>query len=609
MSDGQASTAVLWRESARTSRRWQTYALRAGFSGALLGILLLGIWASVAFTTQSTDLSDSAWMGRALFIAFTVMQMVISLFMAPMTTARAIAEERLEGTLDLLVLTPIRAGTLLAAKITSRLLVLLTVVLGSLPLMALVTTLGGVAITEVVLVTVGNGVTLVVLGVLGGWFGLFTRSPFVATLATTGWALMAFLALPGILALATASPAASAWVSPFFASAGDWWGLLLPLTWTPTVLMAWVLGARLFALKMARAELRRFFDGKLWGQRWVLIGGVAFTIASVTLLPVGVTLSWADFVSGAGGQPWLAWGGLAGRLLVWVWLQGLALLGTWFYLRLGMDLVDAFEGMLDQLGRNRERIRKSKGHRIWRNPVAWRETRVSGWGRGGLPLLIGWGLLLFAVLQTGLWILPGGLLTVGAANAAAALLLTCWLAAGAIEQERHGHSLDLLLVSRLSSLGVLGGKLLAVALPTLPLLAVSMPVLVLGFPHAALFLEDGAGQARALIRGILTSVWLLGFWSYAATLSMTVALRVKNPESAHGVAVAAVASTLLVPTFLGWVLGDWGLWALPIRLLGPVALPDARLYEILVSTLLFGIVSTALFLLLVVRLRHWGTRP
>ena len=55
-----------------------------GFSAALLGLLLFGIWASIALQTQDWfDESQSAYMGRALFIGFTVIQMVISMFMAP----------------------------------------------------------------------------------------------------------------------------------------------------------------------------------------------------------------------------------------------------------------------------------------------------------------------------------------------------------------------------------------------------------------------------------------------------------------------------------------------------------------------------------------------
>lgn len=617
MSRGPVSTAVLWREGARTSRRWQTYALRAGFSGALLGLLLFGIWASMSLQTADWfDVSQSAYMGRALFIAFTVIQMVIGLFMAPMMTSRAIVEERLEGTLDLLVLTPLRADALLASKVGSRLLVLLTVVLGSLPLLALVTTLGGVSVTEVVLVTVGNAVTLVVLGVLGAYFGLFTKSPVIATLAAAGWALLAFLGLPGIYGLMIGATGGAAQVSPFFASLGDWWGLLLLLTYVPTILLAWRLGTRLFQLKMANAELRRYFSDEVWGTRGVMIGGGVFVGLSLTALPLGIFMAWSQTIaaqsaSGSGWTMWLVGGG--GRALVLLWTHGLILLGTWFYLRLGMDLVDAFEGMLDQMGRDRARRRKSRGHRIWRNPVAWREARVSAWGRGGLPLLIGWGLVLFAVAQTGLWLFPGGLLTVGAANAAAATLLTVWLAAGSIEQERRGNTLSMVLVSRMSAWRIVLGKLLALGAPTLPVMVISVPLILIGFPYLDAFTswdraDSGLVVAGSAVRGALTGVWLFAFWAAAALTAMWVALRVRNPSGAYGAAVGVVAAFVLVPTFLTWVLRDWWLAALPFRLLVPVTAPTAGPLEILAST--FGLVAVAVLLFVVIslRIRSWGAR-
>jgi len=617
MSRGPVSTAVLWREGARTSRRWQTYALRAGFSAALLGLLLFGIWASMTLQTQDWfDESQSAYMGRALFIGFTVIQMVISMFMAPMMTSRAIVEERLEGTLDLLVLTPLRADALLGSKVGSRLLVLLTVVLGSMPLLALVTTLGGVSVTEVVLVTVGNAVTLVVLGVMGAYFGLFTKSPIIATLASTGWALLAFLGLPGVYGLMTGAWTASAHVSPFFASAGDAWGVLLLLTYVPTVLLAWRLGTRLFKLKMANAELRRYFSDKVWGTRAVMIGGAIFLVLSLTMLPLGITLAWTHTVAdqsaqGASTTVWLLGG--AGRALVYLWTHGLVLLGTWFYLRLGMDLVDAFEGMLDQMGRDRARRRKSRGHRIWRNPVAWREARVSAWGRGGLPLLIGWGLVLFAIAQTGMWLLPGGLLTVGTANAAAAMLLTVWLAAGSIEQERRGSTLSMVLVSRMSSWRIVLGKLLALAAPTLPVVAISIPLLLIGFPQVDVFSawdrsDGGWLVAGSFARGALTGVWLLAFWLAAALTAMWVALRVRNPASAYGASVGVVASYVLIPTFLIWVLREWWWAALPFRLLVPVTAPSASALEIIASSA--GLVGLAvlLFVVMSLRIRSWGAR-
>ena len=308
------------------------------------------------------------------------------------------------------------------------------------------------------------------------------------------------------------------------------------------------------------------------------------------------------------------WGfGGLGRGLILLWTHGLILLGTWFYLRLGMDLVDAFEGMLDQMGRDRARRRKSRGHRIWKNPVAWREARVSAWGRGGLPLLIGWGLVLFAIAQTGMWLLPGGLLTVGTANAAAAILLTVWLAAGSIEQERRGSTLSMVLVSRMSSWRIVFGKLLALSAPTLPVVMISIPLLLIGFPQVDIWgawdrSDGGSVMAGSVVRGALTGVWLIAFWLAAALTSMWVALRVRNPSSSYGASVGVVASFVLIPTFLTWVLRDWWWAALPVRLIMPVTAPSAGPFEIILSTAALVVVSVVVFIVLSMRIRSWGAR-
>ena len=60
------SSAVLLREAARTSRRWQTYAARLGFSGVLIGGLLMAIWAAVA--APFSDPAQLGWLGRGLFV-------------------------------------------------------------------------------------------------------------------------------------------------------------------------------------------------------------------------------------------------------------------------------------------------------------------------------------------------------------------------------------------------------------------------------------------------------------------------------------------------------------------------------------------------------------
>jgi hypothetical protein len=279
---------------------------------------------------------------------------------------------------------------------------------------------------------------------------------------------------------------------------------------------------------------------------------------------------------------------IPGLALCFLWLQAANLCSTWLYLRLGMDLVDAFEAMMEQMGKDRARRRASSSAAIWRNPVAWREARISAWGRGGLPLLVGWGIVLFAIAQTGVWLLPGGLLILGLTNAAAALLLTAWLAAGSVEQERHGGTLDMLLMTRMTSHHVVLGKLRALAVPTLPLLAVTVPMLLIGYPYAEMVFssQDSSFElfVTSMARSVLASAWLFAYWLLSALAAMWVAFRVRHPPSAYGAASGLVFACALVPAFLAWSLHDFGWWSTPFRLLAPALARQPHPVELVVGT-------------------------
>ncbi|TVQ89964.1 MAG: hypothetical protein EA397_13470 [Deltaproteobacteria bacterium] len=604
------NTAVVWRETTRSARRWQTYAARSGFSALLLGVLVFGIWSMTFVASQDLLDNDNApLMGRALFITFTVIQMLIGLLMAPVVTAKAVIEERIEGTLDLMVLTPLSGRQLLTGKVAARLLWLGTIVLGSLPLLALAVTLGGVAVTEVVLATLGNAVSLVVMGALGAFFGLFTRSPMLALLASAGWAFLAFLLLPAGFALLVGDTSAMAHISPFFASAGTWSGLLLSVTWIPTVVLIWVLAGRLFELSAARASLHRYFEGKVWFAGPAAVAGALFVVSCFALLPFGVAVSWISVVST--GLRWsLVW--WLGWAVCFGWTQLLVLLCTWAYLRLGMDLVDAVEGMLTGLGRSRGAWRKQRGTKIWSNPVAWRESQISGWGRGALPLLVIWTVVAFTILQTGLWIIPGGVLGIGLVNTVLALLLTLWSSVGSIEQERKGRSLDMLRVSTLSDRRIIVGKLMGIGAPTLPLIAISCLLLIIGLPHAGLLsIADRPTLILELVaRGVLSSIWLVVFWGVVALGGMALALRLRNPSTAYMVWGGTLFAYLMIPTFLAWTLSALSFWlTLPFRILVPPLVSGSPMVEHLVGTALLLSLAIGLYLHLVRNLRASKEHP
>ncbi|MEQ1508160.1 MAG: ABC transporter permease subunit, partial [Myxococcota bacterium] len=288
------SGAILLREAARTSRRWQTYAARTVFSGALLGALLLGMWAAVNATRMSlVDASNLGWLGRGLFIGFSVTQVLLAIVIAPLTTASAVIEETDERTMEMLVLTPLRPGQILGGKVLSRILGLLTLVGGALPVMALVVNLGGVSGVEVLAVTAHTLTTVVLMAGLGAFFALFTKSPALAMMASASYAVPFFGILPLTYMIATGDPSDAPQFSVFAAGAArDPSALLSPLSYAPSVLVAFALATPLFQLRVSNADIRHAFSDDVWQTtRWLVASGGWFAVACVTF-PVATPLAW-----------------------------------------------------------------------------------------------------------------------------------------------------------------------------------------------------------------------------------------------------------------------------------------------------------------------------
>lgn len=604
--DRAVSTAVLLREAARTSRRWQTFAARTAFSGTLMAVLLLGIHGAVTATSSTlVDAADLAWLGRALFTAFAVAQLALATFLAPLSTASAVIEEAEEGTLDLLVLTRLSVGQILAGKILSRLMVLATVVLGGLPLATLMIALGGVSGLEIVAATVHALTTVLVMGLLGAFFALFTRSPMLCVMASAAYALPFFLVLPGAYAAAVADLSALGHFSPFGAAQAqgpDAW--LTPLAYLPSLWVIWRLLQDLFVLKTAGAGLSHAFSHDVWQTwHWAVALGL-WLLAAVGLGPA-LPYLWASAASpmtfpGADVLWWLA------RGFLWAWTSVGFALGTWAYLRVAFDVVDGLDGIFHP---RRDEGAPAGPVDVGTNPIWWREARFRAWVRTAAPALSTWMLVLLAVLQTGWWLVPGGILLLGVANAAFALALAAWMGARAFADERRRATLEPLLTTTLADHRIVVAKTAGVAFATLPLVLATLPLLVLGVPHVRLWdLIDHQpfDLARSLAAAVLTWCWLVAVWGATVTGSLTAGLRLRTPRSAFGLVVGGITVALLVPAALGRLFPEvvWLAW--PARLWAPPLAGGASLPVHVVSTIAWGLATVGLFAALSLRLRRWA---
>jgi ABC-type transport system involved in multi-copper enzyme maturation permease subunit len=122
--------------------------------------------------------------------------MGIAAVLAPLLVGLGVAEEREEGTLQLLIITQLSTFQILWGKVGSRLLILASFILGSLPVLALIATFGGVGIGEVLNVTVNTLLVCVVLGTVGGVAAMFSGGGAAALGAALLWAVVSWGILP-----------------------------------------------------------------------------------------------------------------------------------------------------------------------------------------------------------------------------------------------------------------------------------------------------------------------------------------------------------------------------------------------------------------------------
>ncbi len=592
------------REATRTSRRWQTYAARSAFSGVLFSVLLFVIWIAVSGMFSTADLG---FLGRGTFIGFTIAQVLLALLLSPLMTSQAIIEEIEDQTLETLVLTHLEPAQILGASVLSRIMLLLTIVLGALPVMTLVVTLGGVSAHEVVAVTVHTALTVVVTGSLGAFFALFTRSPFLAMFAAATYTLPMYLMLPLGYAMTVGDLASAVHFSPMMGPQATGWDSLLPVVaYAPAVFLMFRLGTPLFTLRVSNAHSRHSFDLTVWKTKeWLVQCGILAAVG-VVVLPAGAFVSWSANVGGSltGGMPDAALK-FAAVTALFLWWTGALYVLTWVFLRLGVEVVDP----LDALFMGSKNVRSRAPTKVWSNPVAWREARPRAWSSSAVPILFTWSLILLGLVQTGWWVIPGGLLTMGLLNAAGALLLTIWLATHAIENEVRSGTLEVLLATTMPSSRILAGKFVGVASPTLPLVLLSAPMLILGVPHMKLMdfsNSDMWDYVYATGHGLGAWLWLLPLWAASAIAGIAIALRAKKHQSSFGTTCGLIFGTLGMAALAGRLFPDSILIAGPARIIAPPLAGGATWWQVALSTFILGAIAIASFAMVSKRIRTWA---
>lgn len=527
MAGRPAIGAVFLREARRSARRWQTYGLRFGMAAALFALLFF----MAGVNNPSIDPARSGEFGRTLFLIYASTQMGIAAVLAPLLVGLGVAEEREEGTLQLLIITQLSTFQILWGKVVSRLLILASFIIGSLPVLALIATFGGVGIGEVLNVTLNTLLVCVVLGTIGGVAALFSGGGAVALGAAALWAIVSWLLLPFLywgFSGANSSPEPYiALLSPPVAMFEPGVRGFAPLfTNIPVVVFIARLVTPLFSLVTSRSTPN--LDAPLQNDPELLVvsrhqrrvGVMAllvplFVAASIAVFAVemkrrmsfGYGYGYGYGVPGKVGpistQPWLdaalyqAAQVLDTGLSEGIVLGTAVLIMTLFagfialaQLRMTGILKQAFgggtgTGMVATALRAYDTIVRPVRLPVWWNPVVWREVMTRG--LGGPAVFVRWMLLpllgaatfaicLGAVAGSGefLWVL--GLLMWFVAMAVTMLVATT-----SMTSERQARTLTLLVTTTNSGVSVVIGKVVAVGLMTLPWMLVAIVLTSLGY--------------------------------------------------------------------------------------------------------------------------------
>ena len=153
----------------------------------------------------------TAAIGQGIFASLLMLETLLVVFLAPMSTVGAISLEREKQTLEMLAATPITSAAIVVGKLVSALVYVWLLIAASIPLTAVVFVFGGVAPEDLV-----RGYLVLVVTALGfGAFGLFCSSIVKRTQAATAITIFGVLTLSiGTLfaivfwqALATTTPA------------------------------------------------------------------------------------------------------------------------------------------------------------------------------------------------------------------------------------------------------------------------------------------------------------------------------------------------------------------------------------------------------------------
>jgi ABC-type transport system involved in multi-copper enzyme maturation permease subunit len=458
---------VFSRETQTAPRRPRHFLFRAIYVLTLL-IIVCTAWLFVAGTQVIRNVGDMARFGAIVFQILAPLQLAMLTFLAAFGVTSAVSQEKDRHTLILLLMTRLSNSELVLGKLMSALLEVLVLLVASFPLFMLITLLGGVSYGQVVRVFAVTLTTLVAAGSLGSMFALWREKTFQA-LSLTALSIAIWIGL--------CQSIYAGWL--FDGTWGDWTCQSLATACSPV--LAVVAAAQPLAFTPEHAS-----DAVAWYVALSIVAAAAMNLWSILRVrawnpsrevrPLQQEQTWQrsiwgeehDATTGAAAkdsEPGAPNGGTAA------------------------EAAAAHAAHEDATSRNQERDRAlhidsyrwkapRASRQVWNNPILWREVCTRAYGRKLLIIQLSYVLTWCMVAAALYWILAaaptpararaaGNIIPPAAQPLApfflVSLVVINALAVNSITNERDGQALDLLLVSDVSPvefvLGKLGGVL------------------------------------------------------------------------------------------------------------------------------------------------------
>lgn len=195
---------LFFRELRELASKRRTYALRILYGLILLYAAYLSLEIAPKLLGNTPGIKAMAAVGADLFTRVALAQVLVVNIAVPLLVCDAISSERRQQTLDILRVTHPTSIEIVCGKLSSRVLVALTLTLCSLPILTLFSWFGGIEPLHVLLLEVYTFATILFLGAAGLVFSARYTSLWKSLVLTYLSALFFSLHIAILLGLSTA---------------------------------------------------------------------------------------------------------------------------------------------------------------------------------------------------------------------------------------------------------------------------------------------------------------------------------------------------------------------------------------------------------------------